>query len=572
MSRKIWINPHTAIDLSENTAPISSEIATRRRSIDYASLLGYLPNPDPVLKKMGKDIDTYSELQVDAHLGGCVTSRKSGTKALNWAIDRGKAKSRQAKIIEDCFNNLDLDQIISEILDAPLYGYQVSEVMWEQVGQYVLPRAVVGKPQNWFVFDPENQLRFRTKENWVNGEALPDRKFLLAQHEASYTNPYGFPVLSRCFWPATFKKGGLKFWVVFTEKYGMPWLVGKHPRGAQKAEIDKIADDLEAMVQDAIAVIPEDASLDIKEPGGKTGSVDVYDRLLGYCKSEMSIAVLGQNLTTQVEGGSYAATTAHMEVRQNVVDSDCKLVEKVLNRMIGWIYEINFASGDRPKFSMYAEEDVDSALAERDSKLAATGQVQFTKQYFQREYGFEDGDFEVTRPQTGQPGMVFPGMPSMPAEPAAEAPLNGAQIQAAVSVLMGISAKTISGPAAMELLTAVGIPENAAQRIVQAQAKISIDNITDTEKLKAFSEAVVSAVSDQTEIDTMARGQKPEMQAQADKMLLPVVELINQGKDFSEVLGKLAGIFPNMDDSALQEKLSRAVFIGKVWGRLNAGK
>ncbi len=394
MAKKLKITEKDSITFANNPPSIAEEIAVRKRSIDFYTLGMYLPNPDHVLKKQGKDITIYNELLSDAHVGACEDSRKSGVKSLEWEIDRGKAKSRQAKLIEDCFNGLNLEHIMGEILNAPLFGYQVLEVVWEKVGNYILPKDVVGKPQEWFVFSEENELRFRTKDNY-NGEPLPERKFLLARHKPTYKNPYGFPVLSRCFWPVTFKRGGLKFWVIFTEKYGMPFLVGKHPRGTTKEETDKLADMLEAMIQDAIAVIPDDASVEIQEAGGKGSSAQIYRDLIDTCNSEISKAILGQTLTTQQSDvGSYALGTVHFEVRKDIIDSDKKLVQQTMNQLIQWIYELNFSAGDRPVFSLYEEEEVDKALAERDEILSRQG-VKFSKEYYQREYGFEDGDIEV---------------------------------------------------------------------------------------------------------------------------------------------------------------------------------
>ena len=45
----------------------------------------------------------------------------------------------------------------------------------------------------------------------------------------------------------------------------MPHLIGKHPRGSTKEETNSLADMLEDMVQDAIAVIPDDSSIEIQE-------------------------------------------------------------------------------------------------------------------------------------------------------------------------------------------------------------------------------------------------------------------------------------------------------------------
>jgi len=404
--KRLWINDKDYIILNEKNS-LSEELATRRRSIDYYGLLLYLPNPDPVLKKLGRDLTAYEELLGDARVSGCVSSRKAGVKSLEWDIDRGKAKSRQGKVIISLFkNDLDFYQVISESLDAVLYGYSVLEVVWEKTGPYILPRRIQAKPHNWFIFDHEGNLKLRTIDNPVYGEPLPEYKFLLVQHNATYKNPYGEPVLSKCFWPVTFKRGGMKFWLIFSEKYGMPFLIGKHPRGTSEKETEKLADILEQMVQDAVAVIPDDSSVEIMEAGGKSASSAVYRELLEYCDQEISIALLGQNLTTEVKGGSYAATQSHMKVRQDLIDSDRKLIEKTFNRLIKWIYELNFGDGEMPQFVMYEEEDIDKELADRDEKLGNVLQLsglKFSKQYFQKAYGLEEEDFEEPQPTTTNP-------------------------------------------------------------------------------------------------------------------------------------------------------------------------
>lgn len=71
---------------------------------------------------------------------------------------------------------------------------------------------------------------------------------------------------------------------LFTEKYGMPHLIGKHPRGATKEETDNLADLLEQMVQDAIAVIPDDSSVEIQE-ANKSSSAAIYEQLIDKMNS-----------------------------------------------------------------------------------------------------------------------------------------------------------------------------------------------------------------------------------------------------------------------------------------------
>jgi phage gp29-like protein len=289
---------------------------------------------------------------------------------MQWSVDRGKAKSRQAKITSDALQALDMNRIIGEILNAPLCGYQPLEVLWGKVGGWILPIDVVGKPRNWFAFDASNNPRFLTKVDMILGEELPPKQFLFARYEPTYDNPYGFPLLSRCFWPVTFKKGGYKFWVTFLEKFGMPFLWGKLPRGLGKKEYDDLYDILERMVTDAVAVTPDDGSISMIESKGSSGSSDIYEKFLTFADSEVSKAIVGQTLTTQVgEKGSYATSQTHMEVRNDIVLGDKRLCESTMNQLIIWIDELNFQSGNPPTFSLYKEEDVDLTLAERDDKL-----------------------------------------------------------------------------------------------------------------------------------------------------------------------------------------------------------
>ena len=373
---------------------ITEEIATRKRALNFYSLANILPDPDIVLKKQGKDIRIYKELLCDPHVFACTQSRKAGVLSLDWEINRGLDKDQNAEDVENLLKKLDIQKLMSDILDATQFGFQPLEIMWKRdKSGHIMPEKVIAKPPEWFCFDDDNNLKFRTKENYY-GEIVPNKKFLLAQNNPSYNNPYGERTLSRVFWNVTFKKGGLKFWVVFTEKYGMPHLIGKHPRGSTKEETNSLADMLEDMVQDAIAVIPDDSSIEIQE-ASKSSSAEIYEKLIDKMNTEISKAILGQTLTTEIGStGSYAASNTHMQVRQDIIDSDKKLVEGVINQLIQWIYEINFANAEVPVFELYEPEDVDLTLAQRDKILSDTG-VKFTKEYFIKNYGLEEEDFDI---------------------------------------------------------------------------------------------------------------------------------------------------------------------------------
>ena len=55
---------------------------------------------------------------------------------------------------------------------------------WQRVaGSLIVPGEVVGKPPEWFHFDADNNLRFKTRDNPFHGEEIPPRKFLLPRQD-----------------------------------------------------------------------------------------------------------------------------------------------------------------------------------------------------------------------------------------------------------------------------------------------------------------------------------------------------------------------------------------------------
>jgi phage gp29-like protein len=454
-----------------------------------------------VLKKMGKDISAYEEIKADGYVRGCVKSRKAGVLGMLHGIDRGKAKSRQGKIIEDLFKNLDMPGAISEILDACQFGYSPLEIIWEQVGGYWLPKEIIGKPREWFCYDDENKLCLRERGSYI-GAPVPPYKFLCARQEPTYSNPYGFADLSCCFWPATFKKGGLKSWLIFAEKWGQVFAIGKQPRGVSSAESQKLLDSLETMVQDAIAVIPDDSSVELKESAGKAASGGLYKDLMQVCKAEISVVQLGHEggaLSTPGKLGDEGNATA---VRDDIVSADQRIVEQTMKELIAGIWDLNF-TGPRPTWSLWREEDIDTRLADRDERLMRIG-VRFNPEYISESYDIPLDQFTIASP-------AAPGFDS-------------AQPQA----------------------------KNPAQFAEQAP---SLENVQ----------------AGQAVIDKAIEELSPEeLQAQADGLLKPVIDLVNASDDLNSIMENLSRAFPQMDSTALQQMVERAIFISELLGKAAA--
>jgi len=383
--------------------------ATRSRANDFVRLVRTLPDPDPVLRKMGRGITALQELLTDSHLESVWSIRCAATSGAEWFMEPGDDSSG-SKEFADAFaeelKDMDIPRIIEEMMDAVAFGYSPLEVLWTLKEKKWGISNIVGKPPQWFEFNQENKLVL--KSGAIATEELPENRFLLCQHRPSYANPYGVKVFSKCFWPVTFKKNGFRWWTVFVEKYGGSFAFGKYPPNASEAFKKELLESLEYMVADAVAIMPEGAEITITSAADKKGSSDVHHSYIQAANQEISKAVLGQTLTTEVgDVGSFAAAKAHDLVRGDLAAADRRRISAAFNRLAAVYTFYNFgADAAPPQFQFVKDEDLQTPRAERDTKLHTLG-WRPKKEYFIKEYGMQEDDFDLASEPSG--GDSFPG-------------------------------------------------------------------------------------------------------------------------------------------------------------------
>lgn len=76
---------------------------------------------------------------------------------------------------------------------------------------------------------------------------------------------------------------------------------------------------------------------------------------------------------------------------------------------------------------------------------------------------------------------------------------------------------------------------------------------------------------DQTAVDNLNDSLTPEqLQEQINGVLKPVIDLIKNGESYEVIMEKLSTSYPDMTSEAVEQMLSRAIFITELWGKLNA--
>ena len=413
----LWITPGRYVEFGEdpvNRKSLAREIASRGAAWDFTELVGMLPDPDPILTKRGDGAEILDSLTSDGHVLSVIQTRKIGTMKREWRLDPGKendkptpASEKLCSLLRADLEKISMSDLISALLDAPYLGMTPVELLWEPGEGGIRLQNLRPLPHRWFGFGPDNRPRFKSLAEPADGEELPWGKFVFARHFPTYDNPYGLRLLSRCFWPVMFKKGGIKFWVTFVEKYGMPFLLGKYRQGAKKEEQDTMLAALKKMVQDAVAVVPDGNTVEML--GGKaSGSYLAFEKLKDAMDKEVSKVIMGQTLTADIgDNGSYAAGKVHEDVLEDYRESDQALVKTAMDE-IGLIYsQVNAPGVPAPKFIWFESENPQKDFADRDKTITESGQVRLTKSYYKRRYGFQDDDIEIIDPAataTQRPG------------------------------------------------------------------------------------------------------------------------------------------------------------------------
>lgn len=317
--------------------------------------------------------DDMDMILADLTVTQCDVSRKSVTekKEIQIVCDDEKIKDEFKKI----FN----PDVVSQILETYLYGLNVFEVNYKEKEGLVYPR-LVQRDFRQFKFNDASEFVFNAGGS---EQSIPPLKVIYALNRANFRKVYGDGLLKKLYFPVKMKNASLKFWFRFLEKFGSPWAIAK-----TSYEPDEMAAEVQAMLSGDSAVIDTDEEITLVQP---TSNVD-FTRLPAYLDNQISKAILGANLTSDVKEGSYAAAKTHNEIREDLAANDGKILVFVMNKAISFFKEINGYNGELYA-KLFDEDAPNIERAARDKTLYDMGFTP-TKKYITSAYNIELDDNE----------------------------------------------------------------------------------------------------------------------------------------------------------------------------------
>lgn len=400
----------------------------------YNSILGSLPNPDIVLQKLGLGISAYYDLDIDDQVSAALQLRKDNVRSMEWELKPSQTRPDIDEFVENVIKKWDMEKVVGEMLDAIPYGYSVMELIWlKDANGFKYISSVVGKPPHWFKFDTNNRLRFMGRKYGAEGKILSNSKFTTVQNYPTYINPYGNAVFKKCYWPVMFKKGGIKFFAKFVEKFGMIHLLGQIGKNGEdvnknptSTEITNMTEALDGLYQDGVGAIPgSDEVLVIA--GNSQASSEIYKGFIEVCDKQIAKAILSHSSAVDSIAGALGNREQIVQSINIIRDSDAKLVTGNMNDIITKMVFENYGKVDEvdiPTYQLIAKGQTSEikAQAEIDTILKALG-VNFTKDYIKKNYNLQDSDFTLSS-GTATPTEPFNNFTNFTAQDDIEAKLT----------------------------------------------------------------------------------------------------------------------------------------------------
>ncbi|MCW2478842.1 DUF935 domain-containing protein [Candidatus Symbiopectobacterium sp. NZEC135] len=335
---------------------------------------------DSVLRHRGsQDLQIYREVLTDDEVKSALTQRQDAVISREVQVDAGGEQPidiEAADAMRQQIEAIGFDRVTRLMHYGVFYGYAVSELIYGVKDNLLWIEDVKVRDRRRFRYTPKGELRLLTPRNMAEGIECPPPYFWHYSIGADHDDePYGLGLAHWLYWPVFFKRNGVKFWLTFLDKFGMPTVVGKYPEGATDAQKRDLLALTRALATDTGVVMPEKMLVELLA-AGRSGAAD-YQSLYNAMNEAIRRVVVGQiSSSGGTAKGIGGDESLQSDILNSIAKSDADLICESWNRGPGrWWTELNFPGAAVPLVSRIFDEPEDlKSRSERDKNIVdATG-------------------------------------------------------------------------------------------------------------------------------------------------------------------------------------------------------
>jgi phage gp29-like protein len=320
----------------------------------------------------------------DPRIGSVIDTRVLGVLGLpfEWKFDKDPTPQDMGalEILQESWHHMFMDSVAAQVLrNTIIMGYCLVNNYWDEVDGYFIPKLTVWHPANaYYNIGTRKLSAFTYNQSVVEMEAGDYRwmVFKLLDHE----RPWMSGAIRRLAFSYLARTYAMNDWRTNSAVYGNPIrkLMTTMEAAAQPDTYTFIKDMADRIRMGAPIALP--FGFDLQQLESTQHSPEMFKMLIDKCDTDIAISVLGQNLTTEVKSGSYAAANIHRDIMLEYLQADVNLLNKtVYHQLILPFYQFNFGEDiqiPHPHWDATIPEDTDQineGLLKRSQSLATLG-------------------------------------------------------------------------------------------------------------------------------------------------------------------------------------------------------
>lgn len=306
-----------------STHPGHGLTPTRIREILLESEVGY-----PM-----RQCDLFEDVEEsDAHLRQAFESRLQAVAGKSWTVLPGgdrKMDQTAAERFEQALRDVpNTRQMFEHQLTDTRYGYAATEILWGLSDDgWIVPTWFANVPHRRFRFDLEgDNPHLLTKDNTAIGEPLLPGQWIFSRLRHRLAASSG--LMRTAIWLAMFKRLALRDLIVFSERFGLPYLKGIYEEGASDEDKAVLKAALRKIGTDGAAMMSERTKIELVEVASKASGEQVQAVIHELVNAEISKLITGATLNAESKGpGSYALGQVHQDRSFDLIASDAERLE-----------------------------------------------------------------------------------------------------------------------------------------------------------------------------------------------------------------------------------------------------
>ena len=289
--------------------------------------------------------DMYESAMLDLHLSGLIEKRLDGVSLCPIEFSRD---GKPDDVINEQLRAPWFTDFIDDLLMTKFYGYGLFQFYRE--GNWIQYFKVPYKH-----FDPVKR-QILKYEHDQSGEPMENFSNMLYVGKGDRD----LGLMAKIVPMVLYKRGNMGDWANYCQIFGIPIREYTYDAGDEETRL-RLLRDAQKQGANAVYIHPKDSTLNLIDSASKQGSSELFARFADTCNLEMSIAVLGNTLTTAAQTtGSQALGTVHAEEENKKQKRDRQFILNVLNYEMTDIFSqlgFNVAGG---KFDYVQSKNIDT--------------------------------------------------------------------------------------------------------------------------------------------------------------------------------------------------------------------